>query len=194
MTMPSQNFNAASGGEGPSPGTGRSRRLHQYPRAAMAMRFQVVVDGLEGKGLDLGMWSACRGLQVQFTAKEITQGGDYFTQQLLPDRVKFSTVTLERAMTREESPALQDWLAMVARSWTGYEFDGSESYQPQSVRITLFDFRGEPVLGWALQNAYPKDWSGPELNAKSNAVAVEKISFEHSGFLRLDGSGAPLGA
>jgi phage tail-like protein len=157
------------------------RAPEDYPRAGLAMRFHVALDEW---GTDLGLWSSCRGLQVQFTSKEVSQGGEYLDRELLPDRVKFSAVTLERVMTQEDSPKVQAWLARVAANWTGYEFGGKGGvYEGQNITIRLFGAKGEVVSSWILKNAFPKEWSGPDLNAQSNSVAVEKISFEHSGFL-----------
>ncbi|MFD5110365.1 phage tail protein [Streptomyces cinereoruber] len=153
-----------------------------YPQVGMAMRFHVTLDEW---GTDLGLWSSCRGLQVQFTSKEIAEGGQYFDRELLPERIKFSTITLERVMTLKDSPKVQQWLSQVAARWTGYEYDDkSPEYQGQNVTIRLFDHQGRVVSAWVLKNAVPKEWTGPDLNAQSNTVATEKISFEHSGFLK----------
>ncbi|MFZ4276713.1 phage tail protein [Streptomyces arboris] len=163
-------------------GQRQARSPGEYPRAGMAMRFHVALDEWE---TDLGMWSGCRGLQVQFASKEIVEGGQYYDHVLLPDRVKFSTVTLERLMTQADSPRLQAWLARVASHWTGHEYEAGpdSAYQGQNVTIRLFDHQGRVVSRWVLSNAVPKEWVGPDLDANSNSVAVEKITFEHRGFL-----------
>ncbi|MEU8825020.1 phage tail protein [Streptomyces sp. NPDC048636] len=153
-------------------------RPGEYPRLGLAMRFEVRVDEL-----DLGGWSSCRGLQVQFLSKEVTEGGQYFHGHLLPDRVTFSTVTLERAMAPDQSDAVHRWLTEVASRWTGYEYGDTHEYPGQDITITLRDYRGTPVHTWLLRKAFPKEWSGPELSAQSNAVAMERLSFEHAGFL-----------
>ncbi|MFJ6727285.1 phage tail protein [Streptomyces sp. NPDC091281] len=151
-------------------------------RPGLAMRFHVTLDE---RDVDLGLWSSCHGLQVSFGSKEIVEGGQYCDRTLLPDRVTYGTVTLERMMTAADSPRLQAWLAGVAARWTGYEYDGGRggSYQGQDVTIRLFDHQGALVTGWVLQRATPKEWTGPDLDARSNAVAIERLSFEHSGFL-----------
>ncbi|MFJ4966479.1 T4-like virus tail tube protein gp19 [Streptomyces sp. ADI96-02] len=187
-------------GQGPAPtappsgGASAPREARSpgdYPRAGMAMRFHVSLD--EWK-TDLGMWSSCRGLQVQFGAKEIAEGGQYLDSDLLPDRVTFSTVTLERMMTQADSPRLQTWLARVAANWTGYEYEGGAAgpYTGQNVTIRLFDHQGRVVTRWVLANAFPKEWVGPDLDARSGSVAIERISFDHSGFLDLDSAPAEV--
>ncbi|MEU4134392.1 phage tail protein [Streptomyces wuyuanensis] len=157
------------------------------------MRFQVT---LEEWGADLGMWASCRGLQVQFSAQEIREGGQYCEHTLLPDRVTFNTVTLERVMTKTDSPRLQEWLARVAAQWSGYEYENGVSglYPGQDVTIRLFDHQGHVVTHWMLHNAFPKEWVGPDLDAQSASVAIERISFEHSGFLQHDADRSGGGA
>lgn len=158
------------------------RNPSAYPRAGMTMRFHVSLDDPD---TNLGMWSSCRGLHVQFASKEITEGGQYCDRTLLPERVEYSTVTLARMMTQADSPRLQAWLARVAEQWTGYEYSNgsADAYQGQNVTIRLFDHQGLLVTGWVLQHAVPKEWTGPDLDASSNSVAIEKLTFEHTGFL-----------
>ncbi|MFD5574641.1 phage tail protein [Streptomyces cadmiisoli] len=197
MTTAPANLTSGSPGQGPGRAPGPSeafdarpvRSPAAYPRAGMAMRFHVSLDESD---TNLGMWSSCHGLQVQFTSKEITEGGQYCDRTLLPERVEYSTVTLERMMTQADSPRLQAWLARVAAQWTGYEYDNGTAgaYPGQNVTIRLFDHQGLLVTAWVLQHAVPKEWTGPDLDARSNSVALEKLSFDHTGFLRHD---APVG-
>ncbi|MFF8831236.1 phage tail protein [Streptomyces sp. NPDC015131] len=166
-----------------------TRSPSSYPLAGLAMRFQV---RLEESGTDLGKWSACRGLQVQFASKEIAEGGEYCERALLPEQLSYSTVTLERMMTQADSPRLQAWLAQVAARWTGYEYDGgSGAYEGQHMTIQLWDHQGKLVTEWVLRNAVPKQWVGPDLDARGASVAIEKLSFEHQGFLRYDAGAGP---
>ncbi|MFF4983948.1 phage tail protein [Streptomyces sp. NPDC001046] len=176
--VPSPGPGAFPGRPGPSAGD----RL----RPGLAMRFHVTLDE---RDVDLGLWASCRGLQVSFGSKEIVEGGQYCDRTLLPERVTYSTVTLERMMTQADSPRLQAWLAGVAARWTGYEYDDGRSgaYQGQDVTIRLFDHQGALVTSWVLQRAVPTEWTGPDLDARSNSVAIERLSFEHSGFLAHSG-------
>ncbi|MFQ3561105.1 phage tail protein [Streptomyces gramineus] len=153
--------------------------LGEYPSVGLAMRFSVRVGGL-----DLGGWSSCRGLSVQFGAREIAQGGNYVSADLLPERISYSSVTLERAVSGRDSETLQKWLGLVAARWVGADYaPGSVPYEGQSVEIVLHDQRGVQAARWTLQKAYPKEWSGPELSADSHSVALERLTLAHCGFL-----------
>jgi phage tail-like protein len=52
-----------------------------------------------------------------------------------------------------------------------------------TVAIDLQDVHQKVVASWKLRNAYPVSWSGPALDARQNAVAVETLTLDHEGFL-----------
>lgn len=139
------------------------------------MRFAVTVDGLS-----LGHWSACRGLQVDLKTIRVREGGNYGFEQILPDRISYSPVTLERAVESAASAAVQSWLRQVASQWMG---GPGGSYQAGSAQITLLDAASKPVTSWTLTGVYPSSWSGPALNATEDRVAIETLVLEHEGFL-----------
>ena len=39
------------------------------------------------------------------------------------------------------------------------------------------------VANWMLRNVFPSKWSGPDLDATGNRVAVEQLELVHEGFL-----------
>ena len=43
-----------------------------------------------------------------------------------------------------------------------------------------------PVMWWTFKKAYPVKWEGPQLNASSDEIAVEKIELVHQGISKLD--------
>lgn len=137
-------------------------------------RFKVVVDGV-----DLGGWSKCTGLAVDFKHKPITEGGNYQYQVILPDHIDYKPITLERAMTAKDSAHVQSWLRTKARSYMGGESSGGGG----TAQITLCDSHGKPVATWSLRNVYPAGWDGPELSASTFGIAVEKLRLVHEGFL-----------
>jgi phage tail-like protein len=147
------------------------------PPYGLAMRFTVQVDGLS-----LGQWSACKGLEVKFETKRMPSGGDYTTEHLLPGRIKYSEITLERAMHTSDSAVLMQWLQGIASDWTndqGY----SAADEGCTATITLYDVTGSQVYTWTLRNVYPKSWKGPDLSGNSSNVAIEQLVLEHEGFL-----------
>jgi phage tail-like protein len=142
----------------------------------LSMRFAVTVDGLS-----LGSWSACKGLKVELKVTRIAEGGNYWYERILPDRIAYSNITLERAVHPQESKVLRDWLDSVASQWTN--FAGQQSYTGGQASITLFGATSQEVMSWDLVGVYPVSWSGPSLSATENKVAIETLELAHHGFL-----------
>ena len=142
-------------------------------KLGMAMRFEVTIDDMP-----LGGWSGCDGLAVEFTFREWKEGGNNGYTPILPDRVKYSDVKLTRAVTAEDSVKVMRWLSSKARE-----------FRPGTGVIKLFDAMTSPqaprppVATWTLRNVYPKQWSGPKLDARSADVATEVLVLRHEGFL-----------
>jgi phage tail-like protein len=151
--------------------------LSDAARLGMSMRFRVSVDGI-----NLGSWATCAGLSVEFKNKRVAEGGNYEYSVILPDRVEYKTVTLRRAMSQQESAIVQQWLTGVVRGW--YNAASPRDFGPRTAEIELFDASGKAVVAsWMLRNVYPARWSGPDLDATGNRIAIEALELVHEGFL-----------
>ncbi|HEV8566432.1 MAG TPA: phage tail protein [Actinoplanes sp.] len=151
--------------------------LSDAARLGMSMRFRVSVDGI-----NLGSWATCAGLSVEFKNKRIAEGGNYEYSVILPDRVEYKTVTLRRAMSAQESAIVQRWLTGVVSGW--YNAASPRDFGPRTAEIELFDASGKTVVAtWTLRNVFPARWSGPDLDATGNKIAIEALELVHEGFL-----------
>lgn len=151
--------------------------LSEATRLGMSMRFRVSVDGI-----NLGSWTSCAGLSVEFKNKRIAEGGNYEYSVILPDRVEYKTVTLRRAMSAQESAKVQQWLTGVVSGW--YNAASPRDFGPRTAEIELFDASGSTVVAtWTLRNVFPARWAGPDLDATGNRVAIESLELVHEGFL-----------
>jgi phage tail-like protein len=132
-----------------------------------AARFQVTIDGQ-----NLGAWSTCKGLEVDFQHEPYEELGNNQFVHYLPKAAKYSQITLERACTAEESTALQAWL-------------GSMVMQPTkgTASITLHDAAQGEVITWTLTGVFPARWMGPQLDGSSQKMALETLVLTHEGFL-----------
>jgi phage tail-like protein len=141
------------------PGSGAPRGL--------AARFQVTIDGQ-----NLGAWSSCTGLEVDFQHEAYEELGNNQFLHFLPKAAKYTQITLQRACTAEESTALQAWL-------------GSVVMQPAkgTASITLHDAAQGEVITWTLTGVFPAKWKGPELEGGSQKMALETLVLTHEGFL-----------
>jgi phage tail-like protein len=142
----------------------------------LAMRFRVVVDEV-----DLGGWASCAGLSVDFKSIPVNEGANYEYQVILPERVEYTPITLRRAMTKQDSAQVQQWLSRVVSTW--YGASSPMDYSARTARISLYDAHGQEVASWSLRNVYPAAWRGPDLDATGHQVALETLMLVHEGFL-----------
>lgn len=160
-------------------------------------RFLVTVDGV-----DLGGWGKCTGLRVDFKPLKIQEGGNYDYKPILPDQMDYENITLERAMNAQDSARVQQWLSSKVTGWV-HGLSSAHGAVDQVInavgsflgvgdvagaaggtaQITLCDASGLPVITWQLRGVYPSKWIGPELDAKSAGIAMEKLELAHEGFL-----------
>ena len=62
----------------------------------------------------------------------------------------------------------------------------TETNQPAkrpTVTITLFDLAGSAVRHWALGQAQPVKWTGPDGKAGGSGAATESLEISHIGFV-----------
>ena len=133
-----------------------------------AFRFSVVFDDLPECG-----FSDCSGLQVELESQEYIEGGLNTHTWKFPTRAKQSNVTLKRGVINR---MLWDWLRDIAT--------GNMKYR--SGTITVFDLEGRaPVMKFQIEKAFPVKWTGPELSATQNNLAMETLELAHQGMERL---------
>jgi phage tail-like protein len=170
----------------------------------LSMRFGVVIDGY-----DLGSWATCKGLAVTFKHEKVSELGEHTMSTYIPGRVEYGTVSLQRAMTKNDWAKTKEWLQIVASApWLatenplaeaagdisvsaggeGIEYGASGSaglalQGPSSGQITLYDAALAEVATWELQNVMPASWKGPQLDANGKLVAIETLDLVHEGFL-----------
>lgn len=141
---------------------------------ALTARFFVSIDGV-----NLGGWARCQGLEVKFQPEFQKEGGNYHYETVLPGSIKYSPVTLQRAINKEDTATVMAWLRDRASGWV----DARKSGGGGTAKIILFDARGQEAAQWTLHNVYPDSWKGPDLDASTLGVATEQLVLVHEGFL-----------
>jgi len=56
---------------------------------------------------------------------------------------------------------------------------GEISKSTRQVSIIMLDSQGDTIMRWDFAGAYPVKWSGPELDAGSNQVAIETLELAY---------------
>ncbi len=119
----------------------------------------------------IGRFQEVTGLGAELEVKEYPEGGMNDFVHKLPTRVKWPNIVLKRGVTHEKE--LLQWFWDTRVSGLAANVLG--------VTLSLQGPGSQSVRTWALQGAFPVKWTGPALNAGSNAVATEQLEIAHRG-------------
>lgn len=145
-------------------------RIDRQPDPYLPFRFGVYLGPREIAG-----FSEVSGLTMAVETEEYQEGGLNSHTHKLPSRVTQSTVTLRHGLG--DSPLLY--------AWTHPSVYGKFLRLP--LAIVMHDHAGMPTWGWALSDAFPVRWTGPELQADGNTVAMESLELAHEGLSKIPG-------
>lgn len=120
---------------------------------------------IEIAGVTVGAFTECTLPTIEIEPKEVREGGLNTYVHLLPGPRKSAHLTLKNGVGKNK---LMDWFVEVMQ----------EHFNPKAITVTLLDARAQkPICTWHLNNAYPIKWTGPQLQADSNAIAIQTIEF-----------------
>lgn len=136
------------------------------PRHFASHRFSVE---LEIEGLVEAIFTEVSGLQGEIEEFTYTEGGVNDMVHHLPVRVKFPHLILKRGMS--ESGGLWNW----------YQKAMMGDVERKNISVFFHSPDGEIVHQWNFQNAFPVKWTGPNLKADGNAMAIESLEIAHEG-------------
>ena len=127
--------------------------------------FAVELDGITRMG-----FKDVSGLDSSVTPTKYREGTDTaLVQRQLPGLVGYSNIMLKRGLTNDR--ALWDWHEAVAKG----------SIIRRTISIVLRDPRGEEKIRWNIKECWAVKWSGPSLDATSDAVVIESLELAHEG-------------
>ena len=121
-----------------------------------------------------GAFSEVSGLSAELEVTPYPEGGvnDYVHQ--LPVRHSWGRITLRRGVVRD--PGLWTWYEAGLTDALGARRDGV---------VMLLTESGAPAVAWAFRAGLAAKWTGPELHAGQDAVAIESLEIAHEGLTRL---------
>ena len=141
-------------------------RNDPYP----AGNFEITVVGISDDGKAVkGSFSEISGLGVDISVIEYRTGGEDITTRKLAGLKKFSNLVLKRGVIGDAT--FWNWLA-AAMNGQVIRADGT---------IALLDEKRQPVVIWKFHRGWPCKWTGPDLVASSNDVAIEELEICHEG-------------
>ena len=136
----------------------------------IAARFKLDVQGITG-----GHFTSCSGFANTSEIVTHKASGDAgAVHQKLPGTLTWSEITLERGMTEDMS--LWNWRQQV--------IDGNIDEARKDGSIVMLNTMGEETARWSFTMAWPSAWTGPDVGADNQAVAIESITIAHEGLQR----------
>jgi phage tail-like protein len=129
--------------------------------------------GLEIDGVVIKQISEVSGLKMEqdvIELKQNTDKGKYMIKKL-PGRFKAGEITLTRGLTKETS----------FEKWIKDSRFGKMKDARKGGAVIVYDFEGEPLKRYKLENAWPKSLEITTLKAGDTSVLSEKlvVTFEN---------------
>lgn len=132
-------------------------------------RYYVHIDGIEH-----AVFSEVSGLQMETELFEYKEGGNNSYVYRLPTSTKAGNVTLKRGVAKDNE--LFKWYQRIA----------SGIMDLRAVTITIYATQdSKDVIRWNFQDAFPCKWTGPQLSASTDTVAIETLEFAHMGEIKV---------
>jgi phage tail-like protein len=129
-------------------------------RSSLNPVFRFIVEVGDDKQ---GVFTECTLPTIEWEMQEIKEGGlNSYTHQL-PGRRKGVRITLKNGVGKA---SLLDWYIKCM---------GFPPYERRKVTVKLCDSKNQPVMTWNIQNAYPTKWTGPNLKADENSIAIQTL-------------------
>jgi phage tail-like protein len=139
-----------------------------YP--PVAFHFKVEVLGLAPNDSDV-RFSEVGGLMVEVATEEVAEGGENRFIQKYPVRAKYPELVLKRGLLRDSE--VWKWARECIEDFR---------ITLKNVDIKLLNQEHEPLMTWHVVGAYPTKWAVGDLNATSNAVAIETLQLFYQYF------------
>jgi phage tail-like protein len=121
-----------------------------------------------------GAFQEVTGLGATLEVVAYAEGGRNDSVHQLPVRHSWNRITLKRGVVR--AAGLWSWYVAGLADSLGARRDGA---------VVLLGPDGLPAAAWAFRGGLAAKWSGPDLHAEQNAVAVESLEIAHEGLTRV---------
>ena len=121
------------------------------------------------------------GLKRSSDVIEYKEGGNPIIRKGL-GRTKYEPITLERGVTHDTD--FEEWANAAQKLEQGAPTTSLKNLRKE-IRIDLLNEAGQPVLRYLVHRCWVSEYQAmPDLDAGSNAVALEHIKLENEGWER----------
>jgi phage tail-like protein len=121
----------------------------------------------------VGGFSECQGLDATMKVEDYNEGGNNGCVLKFPGRTSWTNITLKRGVAANST--LWDW---------SYAFTQGRGKRRDGV-IALLNEMMLPNNIWYFRRGLPLKYTGPQMNAAQNSVAIESIEIAHEGIYQL---------
>jgi phage tail-like protein len=128
-----------------------------------------------------GGFSECSGIEMTMKTEGYKEGGANGFVRHFPSRVEWAAITLKKGVG--SGSTLWDW---------HYGFVIGRGKRRDGVIVLLNDLH-VPNNVWFFRRGLPSKYTGPQMNATQNGVAIEAIEITHEGIYQLPFVGAATG-
>ncbi|NSL86351.1 phage tail protein [Chitinophaga solisilvae] len=132
--------------------------------------FKEELHGVASNKSDI-MFQSVAGLSTEIVTEMIKEGGENRFEHELPVRTKFPNLVLKRGLIKDSSLI----------KWCLNTFEHLE-IRPVDLEVKLLNEKHEPLVTWAVKQAWPKKWAVEDLNAQESKVLVESLELRYQFF------------
>ena len=120
--------------------------------------------------LPAAAFQSVTGLGGELEVMTYAEGGVNDMVHQLPVRHSWGRITLKRGILL--GGGLWDWYAEGLHDPLGSRRDGT---------ILLLSMQGIPMMAWQFKAGLAAKWSGPDLDAQADGIAMETLEIAHQG-------------
>ncbi len=108
----------------------------------------------------------CSGLKLGFDVLEYQEGGNNDFVHRLPGGLHYPNLVLSRGLTRED--VLLKWF-----------YATHTKAERKEITLTLSTADAERT--WTFADAFPVEWTGPQIDSSGADIATETLEIAHGG-------------
>ena len=131
----------------------------------LTFNFAVEIDGVSSAS-----FAECSGLVSEIEVIEYRVGNDPSRGvRKLMGLTKYSNIVLKRGLTTDRD------------LWNWHRENRNGAGDRRNGAVVILDETGTAVARWTFREGWISKWEGPDLDARSNEVAIETIEITHEG-------------
>ena len=137
--------------------------------------FRVFNFVVEINATQVARFSEVSGISAETEVEDFREGGINDFTHKLAKVTKYPNLTLKRGITDA---------ADATRLWNWHQEVINGTITRRNISVILQNVAKEEKWRWVFKDAYPVKWTGSDLNATNNTIAIESIEFAHHGMYK----------